>query len=207
MINLSRNDIGFKTLLTVFEHLSTNKSPPNIKVSPHYIDSEYAIFSFSPQVRTKITAKNMSVLLSLEIIDLRINKCTFTDEALAVLCELLKTSTKLTSLDLCYCRLSDVNFLSIIDSLRLNSALNVRGIYFEGNLFGNCSAKALAELLKENATISKIDLWGNSVGNEGALAFSNVLKLNYTIKSISLENNPINQGTKSEIKKYPIEGL
>ncbi|KAL0240006.1 hypothetical protein GEMRC1_010114 [Eukaryota sp. GEM-RC1] len=197
------NDPSFDGIAALYQILCINNSLIDVDISHHLIDTEFGIFSFLPQVHTEITPENVSALLSLEIIDLRINKCTFTDEALAVLCDLIKTSSKLTCLDLSYCSLSDEDFLSIIDSLHLNSALYIKEIRFEGNSFGDESAKALAELLKFNATISKIDLWGNSIGNEGALAFSKILSLNSTISVIILGNNSMTKTCKGNLKKVP----
>ncbi|KAL0239701.1 hypothetical protein GEMRC1_009809 [Eukaryota sp. GEM-RC1] len=114
-------DTNFEDIVAMYSLLSLSFKTlmVNVDISPHYIDSESGIFSFSAQVHTTIFAENVSALLSLEIIDLRINKCTFTDEAFVLLCHLIKTSNSLTYLDLSYCRLSHVNF----NELQYNSKL------------------------------------------------------------------------------------
>ncbi|KAL0239694.1 hypothetical protein GEMRC1_009802 [Eukaryota sp. GEM-RC1] len=194
-------DPCFDCIVSLYHLLSINHSLIDVDIFPHYIDTESGIFSFSTLNHIELTVENVCDLSSFGLKELTLQGCRFADDALAVLCDLLVVNTSLTYLELSYCDLSDTDFLRIVDSLRLNSSLHVRSMYFGGNLFGNCSAKALAELLKENTTVSKIHLWGNSIGNEGALGFSNLLMLNYTIEFINLGNNPINQGTKAEIQK------
>ncbi|KAL0240052.1 hypothetical protein GEMRC1_010159 [Eukaryota sp. GEM-RC1] len=107
----------------------------------------------------------------------------------------------MTSLGLSYCNLHDVDLLRITDSLRLNSALNVKALIFRGNSLGDETATALVQVLRVKTAISKIDLWGNSIGNDGAVALSKVLKLNSTIEFINLGNNPIIKRTRASIKR------
>ncbi|KAL0242907.1 hypothetical protein GEMRC1_005470 [Eukaryota sp. GEM-RC1] len=92
-------DSNFEGTVGLYQTLSVNNSLIDVDISPNLIDSEHGIFPFSLYVHTKITAETVTALLSLEIIDRCINKCSFTHEALAVLCDLLKTSSKLTYLD------------------------------------------------------------------------------------------------------------
>ncbi|KAL0239868.1 hypothetical protein GEMRC1_009976 [Eukaryota sp. GEM-RC1] len=124
-------DLSFDSLVAIFQFYTIYSLKIDFDTSPHFIDVESRIFSFSPQFHTEITADNVSALLSLGITDLRIKKCTFTHEAFSVMCDLIKISNSLTYLDLSYCRLSDVHFLRIIDSFQLNSALNVKELRFE----------------------------------------------------------------------------
>ncbi|KAL0239467.1 hypothetical protein GEMRC1_009575 [Eukaryota sp. GEM-RC1] len=52
-------------------------------------------------------------------------------------------------------------------------------------------AMIFAELLKENATVTSVDLRNNSIGAEGARALADALKVNTTVTSLDLRNNSI----------------
>jgi Ran GTPase-activating protein (RanGAP) involved in mRNA processing and transport len=56
---------------------------------------------------------------------------------------------------------------------------------------GNKTAYRLADALKENASLTKIDLWGKKIGDEGAAALADALKVNTSVKAISLYSNAI----------------
>ncbi|KAL0239670.1 hypothetical protein GEMRC1_010256 [Eukaryota sp. GEM-RC1] len=147
---------NFSTIVAIFQILSINNFLIDVDISPHITDSQSGIFSFSPEFHTEITTKSISVLLSLEIIHLRINKCSFSKAAFQVLCDYIKTSTSLTHLDLSYCQLYDEDFLMIVDSIRLNCSLNVRELRFESIYIGDECTKALTELMKLNSTMKLI---------------------------------------------------
>ncbi|KAL0238607.1 hypothetical protein GEMRC1_013080 [Eukaryota sp. GEM-RC1] len=59
------------------------------------------------------------------------------------------------------------------------------------NSIGNEGAIALAEALKVNSTVTRINLEFNSIGNEGAIALAEALKVNSTVTRINLEYNSI----------------
>ncbi|KAL0239414.1 hypothetical protein GEMRC1_009522 [Eukaryota sp. GEM-RC1] len=152
-------------------------------------------FLFSPQDYTEIHAEIVSDLRSLGIKSFNIHNCGFTDDAFELFCDLVKTSTSLTSLDLSYCDLSYADLLRIITSIRNVSSLSVRKVNFGKQR----SVKALADLLEENTTLSKIDLWGNSISKRNALELLKILKLNSTIECINLGNIDINEITGQDI--------
>ncbi|KAG0293597.1 hypothetical protein BGZ98_002110, partial [Dissophora globulifera] len=49
----------------------------------------------------------------------------------------------------------------------------------------------LAEALKTNSTLTKLDLWDNSIRDNGAQALSEALKINSTLTTLNLRNNSI----------------
>ncbi len=59
------------------------------------------------------------------------------------------------------------------------------------NLIGVNGAIALAEALKENHSITDVDLSRNLIGVNGAIALAEAIKINKSITSISLSNNNI----------------
>ncbi|KAL0238378.1 hypothetical protein GEMRC1_012851 [Eukaryota sp. GEM-RC1] len=66
---------------------------------------------------------------------------------------------------------------------------------------GNDGAIALADALKVNSTVTKINLECNSIGTEGAIALADALKVNSTVTKISLSSNSIDSETKELIKR------
>ncbi|KAL0238004.1 hypothetical protein GEMRC1_012478 [Eukaryota sp. GEM-RC1] len=92
---------------------------------------------------------------------------------------------------------------SIITGLKLNldetidlEFLNKTSLYFPRlkQLLVQASSSIsmlLIELLKENSTVTSIDLSWNYIGDEGARALANVMKVNTTVTSINLSRNSI----------------
>ncbi|KAL0239492.1 hypothetical protein GEMRC1_009600 [Eukaryota sp. GEM-RC1] len=116
-------DLDFDTLLTIHQIYSINNSLIDVDISPHFIDTESGIFYFSPQDHTQITPEIVSDLQSLNIKNLGIHECYFVDDAFDSFCDLIRTSTSLTSLDLSDCYIH-AYFLKLIDALQSNSKLN-----------------------------------------------------------------------------------
>ncbi|KAL0239628.1 hypothetical protein GEMRC1_009736 [Eukaryota sp. GEM-RC1] len=188
-------NLNFAIVVVLFQILSINNSLMDDNISPHFINVECGSFSF----RHKTTLKFMLRLFLIYV--LLVSKVlTFTIVVLRMMllncfCDLVKTSTSLTSLDLLYCDLSYADLLRIITSIRNVSSLSVRKINFGKQR----SVKALADLLEENTTLSKIDLWGNSISMRNALELLKMLKLNSTIECINLGNIVINEITGQDI--------
>ena len=58
----------------------------------------------------------------------------------------------------------------------------------------------LANALKNNNVVERIDLRGNNIGDEGALAFAEALKVNRKLRSLNLQDNDIgDEGAKAII--------
>ena len=60
------------------------------------------------------------------------------------------------------------------------------------NQIGHAGAQALAETLKKNDTVKKIDLHCDQIGDAGVEALSEALKVNKTVTWIGLSGNQIN---------------
>lgn len=73
----------------------------------------------------------------------------------------------------------------------LNSQITSH-IKFEGsNPLGENGAIAIAEMLKENTTVTDLDLSNNEIGDNGAIAIAEMLKDNITITDVNFSSNPI----------------
>ena len=71
-------------------------------------------------------------------------------------------------------------------------------LVFYGNAIGTDGAKALAELLTTNTSITKLDLGNNRITTEGIKALVEAIKSNNSITSLNLNSNSIDdEGAKS----------
>ncbi len=97
--------------------------------------------------------------------------------------------------------IGDEGAKALAEALETNATLT--SINLTENNIGDEGAKALAEGLKTNATLTSINLGGNNIGDEGAKALAEVLKTNKTVTSINLLGNKIG----AEGAKALAEGL
>jgi hypothetical protein len=80
-----------------------------------------------------------------------------------------------------------IKFNETMTTLWLGSRLNKPG----GNNIGDQGAITLGEALKDNATLTHLDLSWNKIGDEGASGIGKGLKANSTLTSLSLWSNEI----------------
>ncbi|KAL0237829.1 hypothetical protein GEMRC1_012303 [Eukaryota sp. GEM-RC1] len=69
------------------------------------------------------------------------------------------------------------------------------------NSIGTEGAIALAEALKVNSAVTRIDLMFNSIGAEGAIALAEALKVTSTVIGIVLRGNFVDYETSQLIKR------
>ncbi|CAO3566686.1 unnamed protein product [Mortierella alpina] len=74
-------------------------------------------------------------------------------------------------------------------SIKNNSTLTA--LQLVGNSIGGNEARALSEALKTNSTLTTLDLTGNSIRDDGASALSQALKANTTLSTLVLAGNSI----------------
>jgi hypothetical protein len=83
----------------------------------------------------------------------------------------------------------DLNdMIKVYDALKKNTSVTSITIYKIKYLLGY---EYLADMLKENSTIKRIDLCGNNVGPDGAKHIASALKENTTLNSLALTNTQL----------------
>ncbi|KAL0232775.1 hypothetical protein GEMRC1_011522 [Eukaryota sp. GEM-RC1] len=91
-------------LIAVYESMVIKPLSCHVDVDPHFVDVENSVFCFSPKRCTQITDEEVSSLKyfvkSFCIKELTLSGCSFTDEAITALCDLIKDTESLTSIDL-----------------------------------------------------------------------------------------------------------
>ena len=85
----------------------------------------------------------------------------------------------------------DDNLSDLAGVLKENRTIT--SIDLHGNNVRDDGAIALADALKENRTITSINLGNSGVGNAGAIALADALKVNRTITKIDLSSNKIDK--------------
>ncbi|WP_375333338.1 hypothetical protein [Candidatus Tisiphia endosymbiont of Xenochironomus xenolabis] len=124
---------------------------------------------------------------------------------LAELVDFIKSNTNITRVSLPYCDRIDENNMSFVDLLK-NS--NITKLNIAANGLGDTAAndstniiKSIAEALKNNKTLTILDLSSNFIGDEGAKAIAEALKKNKTLTSLNLSSNFIGaEGTKAIVE-------
>ncbi|KAL0239630.1 hypothetical protein GEMRC1_009738 [Eukaryota sp. GEM-RC1] len=199
-IILNNNSIEFQCLLTMMEMISTKQLPANIQVVPHSIDVRNGVFCFSPNKFTHMhmTVQDVSSLKSLmkgfSIKELSLKRCAFTQDAITVLCDLIKANKDLTCVDFSYIKmcqpisslqdssggcdyyssigqLSDINFLKLISTLHYSC--NLQKVDFRHASIGLNSLLTIFELVSTNKFISNIDIAPHVINTKnGVLGFS-----------------------------------
>ncbi|KAL0243260.1 hypothetical protein GEMRC1_005821 [Eukaryota sp. GEM-RC1] len=114
--------------IALFKIVSNNKSVIFVKICPHIIDVQNGVFCFSPLHSTRLNAEGISSIRTLlecfSIKNLTIRKCHFTQEVNTVLCDIIRINqSSLTSVDFSHSRLSNQDFVDLLNSLRFVSSL------------------------------------------------------------------------------------
>ncbi|KAL0239769.1 hypothetical protein GEMRC1_009877 [Eukaryota sp. GEM-RC1] len=190
-------------ILTILEILSINKSVIFNDLHPHQIDVKKGVFSLNPHELTEITTEMISSLKRLlqcfNIEELSFKRFRFSDEAIVVLCDLIKLNTSLTSVDFSNCRLTDDQLVLIIEALNIDSSSTLLSLNFGNNSMGNKSVLALSESLKQNSSVTKIILESNSITDEGARTFGEALLQNSTVVEVDFRGNSVSLDSKQSI--------
>ncbi|KAL0239745.1 hypothetical protein GEMRC1_009853 [Eukaryota sp. GEM-RC1] len=136
-------------LVTLFEIRSINKSVIDSGISPHVIDVENGVFQYLPSNCTRITSKEVTSLQSLlkrfSIKELVLTNCSFTDDAITVLCDSLRVNNSLTSVDFCRFDVYNKSFKALADAFAVNTS--VVEIYFCYNTISQHTKKYIKRKL------------------------------------------------------------
>jgi hypothetical protein len=85
--------------------------------------------------------------------------------------------------------IGDSGAAAIAEALKLNTILQRLDI--KNNQVGDSGAAAIAEALKLNATLQHFSLYSNRIGDSGATAIAEALKLNTSLQQLYLYSNRI----------------
>lgn len=166
------------------------------------------------EIHASVLASVLKTEKSLREINLHDNKIE--SEGLKIICEALKESTTLVSLDLGsneasdpehvdaianliennktlkklklqYCNISDDGMRILADALKKNHTLTELNLSF--NHCGQKGVEALLRMMSENDTLEILDLSGNAAERESGSLVADLLETNTTLRELKLDNN------------------
>ena len=109
--------------------------------------------------------------------------------------EAIKNNNKINSIFFETVNIDDEGVELIANFIRENPT-RIEGLGLQDCKIGNRGAIALAEVLKENASLTTLMLDKNNIGLEGGIALAEALKMNSTLESLTLNGNESLDNTK-----------
>ncbi|XP_004363847.2 hypothetical protein CAOG_03008 [Capsaspora owczarzaki ATCC 30864] len=92
-------------------------------------------------------------------------------------------------LDLCKKQIGNAEAKAIAEAIKVNTTMTE--LKLGGNLIADVGARAIAEAVRANCTLTVVDLAENRIGDAGARAFAETLKVNNTLTKLDLNENQI----------------
>ncbi|KAL0246838.1 hypothetical protein GEMRC1_008044 [Eukaryota sp. GEM-RC1] len=133
--------------------------------SSYSVDVETGALSFSPSDFTRITLSEVLSLQSLcdhsHVKSLTLHNCFVADEAYTLLCDLIRESDSLTSIDFSHCGLTDDCVLKLIAAVQSNHS--IRNVNLNNNSFGIKSLSTVFELTTTQQITSNFEISPHSI--------------------------------------------
>jgi Ran GTPase-activating protein (RanGAP) involved in mRNA processing and transport/Flp pilus assembly protein TadD len=172
-LNLNSVKLSNRGLIILIDVFKNNQQITEIDFSDNDISDEGAEF-LAEFLKTNQTLKKLNI---------KGNKIT--SKGLRSLDEALKANSSLDNLDFIF----NINAESLTELSRFFS--NKKALDFQSQRFGDQGAIALANILKDNQIINKVNLYFNSIGEKGVLALSTALKSNSSLFNLDLTLNTL----------------
>jgi len=155
-------------------------------------NSETLDFNAEKQIRFScIKPQDLVLLKEFNAVGLRIESLTLKTKDVKLNAAVIGTLNQLKNLSHLSCEssLKNEGVHQLAEVLKTNESL--RKLNLMGNEIGVQGALDLASALKVNETLLSLNLLYNQMGNEGAKALAESLKSNHTLKELLLGNNNI----------------
>ncbi|KAL0248209.1 hypothetical protein GEMRC1_003445 [Eukaryota sp. GEM-RC1] len=122
-------EFTLSNFLDIFQILHFFRQTIMFDFRPDIIDFRNGFLCCSSPSYLEITSIDVSRLQSFltgfDCRKLALNGCSFSDDSITALCDLLRVNNSLTSVDCSDCRLSDTSILSIVDAIQSNFTLKM----------------------------------------------------------------------------------
>lgn len=175
-LNLQHNGLGLVEGLVLASILRANETITFLDLADNQLDLE-AITALTQALRVNACLKTL---------DLSSNKLG--DAGATAIASTLEVNQTLTSLNLYSNEIETKGATIISEALRSNRALTSLNLD-HNNIFA--AAGALAEALKVNLGLQKLDISSNGIGDKGATLIARGLKSNTKLLALDMSNNPI----------------
>ena len=100
--------------------------------------------------------------------------------------EALYLNTNIREISLNKTQIKTQDLKLILRSILYNQ---IESLFLQGNEINNLGAKIIADFLKENTFLKKLDLADNLIDDQGIIFISEALKTNNSIKKLNVEGN------------------
>lgn len=114
---------------------------------------------------------------------------TISDQGIKIITEALKASTQLKKLDFSGCDLVNQKISLLAEVLQLNTLTH---LCLNANYIGTVGINTIIEALKENTTITHIDLKQNNIDQQSQIIVEKYLQRNKNIEEVNKAANKIN---------------
>ncbi|KAL0239654.1 hypothetical protein GEMRC1_009762 [Eukaryota sp. GEM-RC1] len=172
--------------MDIFEILSVNKSLMDVDISPHYIDIDNGVFCFSPERYIEITVDDVSslqcFLKCFSIQELTLKRCSFSEDAIAPLSELIRNSDSVTSFDFSFIKTSKSSSLYYSDS-DYSDGFHSDYYRLSYNQLSDADFSKLFNAFQAKTNLNKVNLSSNS------LSLNSLLTIFELISSTKLTPN------------------
>ncbi|KAL0229119.1 hypothetical protein GEMRC1_013739 [Eukaryota sp. GEM-RC1] len=209
-VTLSHRDIGIKTLLTIFELVSTNKLTSNIEISPHLIDFSRGSIYYDNCVEDDDLILLLNALKSnipIKSVDCK-ESPSITLTGLIALFEILSFNKSVIDLGISPNLINVDNGVfcfnpkSWIDKPKITTnectslqnflnCFNIKKLSFEGCLFSVKSFSLLCDSIKAHNSLTSVELWGCNLSDSGFMNVINALQFKSCFKIIDLDNSNV----------------
>ncbi|KAF0687245.1 Aste57867_21007 [Aphanomyces stellatus] len=189
-LNLSRNRIRDQSTRALHTFLNHNRIVQTLVLSDCDLHSDFIKCIEEP------LAKNAS----LTHLDVSKNKLDdYCADALAIIC---KDNSNLTALDLSWNSLRGKAAAGLADALESNQCLQTLHLGWNGVGHGD-GAHRIAQALRNNGYLQKLDVTANSIATEAVLALTNTWAESTVLEILVLDQNPIGtEGMRSVFRAY-----
>ncbi|KAL0245969.1 hypothetical protein GEMRC1_007185 [Eukaryota sp. GEM-RC1] len=189
----SLNGLTLTGLVDLFQILSIKNSVVVLDISPHLINISKGSFCFSPSGSIPFIVEDSSLnsLVKLpNLTELAINNCRFSPSSINILCDLIRVSDSLISIDFSSCELTDDCVLKLINAVQSNHS--IRKVNLSNNSFGLKSLITIFDLISTQQITSNIqvsphsiDIHSCSISCKSSVTNSDLISLLNSLKSNS----------------------
>ncbi|KAH3732179.1 NOD3 protein [Pelomyxa schiedti] len=188
-LNLSGNNIHDAGIKAISRAIKSNKTVMYLKLSDNFIDSSGLTLAKALRRNKTITHISLdgtgigvlwsdsigeTLQVNTSILEINLAKTKISDAGVLPIALALKSSTSLTALNLSENQISSTGAMAIVEALQVNSSLK------ELDLSMN-KVSDLGEALKNNSTLTKVNLNENHFGGLGKCAIAAALALNTSV--------------------------
>ncbi|KAL0229263.1 hypothetical protein GEMRC1_013882 [Eukaryota sp. GEM-RC1] len=158
------NFAGFLTLLEIFSLQSSLIDTQFVSVSHHFLNLESGVIRLSPENLTFPSDSEVAALVSyirlFRFQELTIQRCSFTEESISILCDFFREDVLLTSVDFSGCMINDDSLIRLATSIQANRRSKLLSIRLNGFVVSPNTIKLVEKFL---TTLGNVQVKWNGV--------------------------------------------